>query len=75
MEVGVSADSSAGFVDTVAGVQIHFTVFDAATQPFDKHVAALSTFAARANGRTVVGECAVEPALPRESHSGRRPRR
>jgi hypothetical protein len=60
VEVEMPADRGAGLADVVVGSQLHFFIFDAAPQPLDEHVVALSPFAVHADGDVVLGEHADE---------------
>src|SRR6266404_1355189 len=56
IEVEISADRAARLADAVIGPQVHFLVFDAAPEPFDKHVVPPRALAVHADRDAVVGE-------------------
>src|SRR5207244_7759390 len=56
IEVKRSADRAARLADAVIGPQVHLLVFDAAPEPFDKHVVPPRALAVHADRDAVVGE-------------------
>src|SRR6267142_5409014 len=60
IEVEISADRAARLADGVIGPQVHLLVFDAAPEPFDKHVVPPCALAVHADRDAVVGEHACK---------------